>query len=397
MGAKTLLVLTNGHGEDLIGARLATATQAAHGETDGGELRVVAYPIVGLGDPLAAAGFELLEPRRELPSGGLTMHHPRLLLADVGAGIVSLTLRQAGSLRRSRPTAVLVAGDAYAQALAALVRAPRAVYQPLVSVHQSEGAPRLAWQRLFMDRIRAPELWLLRAAERVYARDEATAAHLRARGVSRARYLGNPMMDHLVPAPAAGEEVPKERAAWVALLPGSRGYRERALDVMLAALSAWRGPALVAEVAWAHGATPAPPEGWVAAGDDVWHSEAGNVSARVRLGAFAEVLATADAVVGTAGTANEQAAGLGLPVVAFPVPPDYGEAFLAGQRRLLGAALEVTEPTSGAVTAALQRALYDRERRRAAAREGPARMGGQGASERIGSELAAWLVDLGRA
>lgn len=397
MPARTLLVVTNGHGEDLIGARLAVASADAHRSAGGGELRLVAYPLVGLGAPLAKAGLELLDPRRELPAAGLTMHHPRLLLADVRAGIASLTLKQAAVLRGARPTAVLVTGDAYAQALAALVRAPRAVYQPLVSVHQSEGAPRLAWQRLFMDRIRAPELWLMRAAERVYARDEATAAHLRDRGVGRARYLGNPMMDDLLPAPAAGHTVPETRAARVALLPGSRGYRERALGSMLAALSVWRGPQLAAEVAWAHGDLPPPPAAWAVAGDGSWVSRAGNANVRVRPGAFAEVLATADAVVGTAGTANEQAAGLGLPVVAFPVPPDYGEAFLAGQRRLLGAALEVVEPTAEAVAAALRRALYDPARRLAAARDGPERMGGPGASERIGGELAVWLGGLGSA
>src|SRR5690606_40457442 len=84
-------------------------------------------------------------------------------------------------------------------------------------------------------------------------------------------------------------------------------------------------------------------------------------------GAFPAVLASADAVMGTAGTANEQAVGLGLPVVAFPVPPFYGAAYMRNQKRLLEGALLTTEPTPERISAMLRLALTDpgvRERAR---------------------------------
>lgn len=391
MSFQTLLVVSNGHGEDVIATRIARSTLAA---CAGAEPELLAMPLVGLGSAYAAAGIALYGPRREMPSGGLTIHHPRLLLADLRAGILGLTLRQAAALRRSRPLAVLVVGDAYAHALAALVRAPRAVYQPLVSVHQSVGAPGLSLRRLFMDRIRAPELLLMRGAERLFARDEPTAEHLRTRGLPRATHLGNPMMDGLVRAPSAGALPSADRPARVALLPGSRSYRDRSLALMLAALDAWSGPALTAEVAWTEADPPEPPSGWIQSADGSWTGASSRARVRVRCGAFEEVLAGADAVLGTSGTANEQAAGLGLPVVAFPVLPDYGEAFLAGQKRLLGDALEVVAADAAAIAAGLGRALTDPVRRREAAAMGPARMGGEGASERIGAALAAWLEEV---
>ncbi len=397
-----LLVVSNGHGEDRIAAGLlrAAATALAAQEPaalpagSAGRLAVEVLPIVGMGHAYEADGWQLLEPRREFPSGGLTMHHPRLLLADLRSGIVPFTMRQASVLRQLAPDAVLVVGDAYAQALAALVRAPRAVYQPLVSVHQSAGAPRLSLGRLFMDRIRAPELWLMRRAQLLFLRDEATAAHLRERGVPQARYLGNPMMDGLEPLTTEpGGDLPDGRAPRVALLPGTRGYRERSVRTMLAALTTWpgsEGPLLV-EVAWSGGPLPAASPGWTLESPAVWrHRE---ISVTWREGSFAEVLAAADAVIGTSGTANEQAAGLGLPVVAFPVPPDYGESFLGGQRRLLAGALEVVAADPAAIVAGLRRALYDRHRRQEAAVSGPLRMGQPGAGERIGAALAAWLSE----
>lgn len=382
--AGTLWVVSNGHGEDALGAALL---QALRRRLPGWS--VAAFPVVGAGGAYQALGdVPVLGPRRRLPADGLTLHHPSLLWADLRAGLLATTWAQVRALRAGRPDAVLVVGDVYAQALATLLRgARRFVVQPLVSVRLAEGGGRVAWNRAFMERIRAPERALLRRAEAVYPRDEATAAWLRARGVPRARFLGNPMMDGLA-APALPGSEP---GATVALLPGSRAYAERSLATMLAALerAAADGADLVAWVAWTRGALPLPPPGWrstTLAGAPAWARPGLRVGWAP--GRFAEVLASADAVLGTTGTAQEQAAGLGLPVVAFPVEPAYGRAFLANQQRLLGAALEVAPPEAAPVAAALRRALHDPERRAAARREGPARLGPPGGTEAIADDVA---------
>lgn len=391
---RSLWVLANGHGEDAIAAALATALAPRLAGW-----RLTALPIVGLGDAFARAGIALAEPRRRLPADGLTLHHPRLLLADVRAGLLPLTLAQVRALRRARADAVLVVGDVYAQALAALVpRAPRFVIQPLVSVRLAEGGAHVAWNRTFMERIRAPERALLRRAEVVYPRDEATAAYLRAHGVPRARFLGNPMMDGLQGAPLPGGVA----GATLALLPGSRAYAARAVDRMLAALArlADDGATLRAWVAWTGGPLPAPPDGWAEVTNDPSEDVEGVAAAWRRgtvrvgwvLGRFADVLASADAVIGTSGTAQEQAAGLGLAVVAFPVEPEYGRPFLANQQRLLGPALEVVGPGPAAIAAAALRALSDPARRAAARQAGPKRLGPAGGTEAIAADVARRLM-----
>src|SRR5690606_40911932 len=81
-----LLVVSNGHGEDAIGAALVRRLR--HALPD---LEIQALPLVGTGT--AYEPELLVGPRRALPAGGLTLHHPRLLLQDVRAGIVGLTLR----------------------------------------------------------------------------------------------------------------------------------------------------------------------------------------------------------------------------------------------------------------------------------------------------------------
>ena len=379
-----LLVISNGKGEDYVAARvLERLRELAPG------LSVAAFPLVGEGEQLAAAGVTVVGPRRALPSGGFTFHSPAVLWRDVRAGLLGLTLRQAAFLRGLGPRGMFVVGDVYAQAHAALVPAPRRVLQTLVSVHHGGGeGVGLRW---FMEGFRGPELALLRRAQAVYARDDATAAWLRARGVPAA-WVGNPMMDGLdapplVPRGTAGAPV-------VALLPGSRGQAAASLDLMRRALEL--APPTLALVAWT-GAAPLPrPEGWEA--DDA--APPGLPAAWRRgprrlwwtTGAFPAVLASADAVLGTAGTANEQAVGLGLPVVAFPVPPFYGEAYMRNQKRLLGAGLLTCEPLPERVAALLAYALDEPGVRAAAAAAGAERMGPPGASERLARELAGWLA-----
>lgn len=381
-----LLIVSNGHGEDTIGARLAVRLRSLRPA-----LEISAFPLVGLGQRYQAEGVRVDGPRRHLPAEGLTMHHPRLLWRDVRAGVVGLTIRQMAWLRRARPDAVLVVGDAFAQALAGLVPAPRRVLQPLVSVHHGIGAPRPPLARTFMERIRAPERFLMRRADRVYTRDAPTADHLRRLGVAQATYLGNPMMDDLVARPL---DVPGAGPV-VALLPGSRAYARHSVDMMLSALT--RLGRVRGLVAWALDAVPQPTHGWrldeparPPFASAVWR--AGETSVTWTSGRFAEVLASADAAIGTAGTANEQAAGLGIPVVAFAVPPAYGEAFVANQARLLGGALAVVAAEPGRIADAVRSALSDDDHRAAARTIGPERMGGPGGSDAIAADVAAWLA-----
>jgi uncharacterized protein (TIGR03492 family) len=377
----SLLVVSNGHGEDAIGAALARELLAL------GVGRVVALPLVGEGRAYEALGLEVRGPRRRLPSDGLTLHHPSLAWRDLRAGLLGVTARQVLALRRSRVEAVLVVGDVYAQAMAALVRAPRVVVQPLVSVRLAEGGAAVALHRTFMERIRAPERALMRrATARVYTRDDVTAAWLRSRGVEHAVFLGNPMMDGL-----AGTALPTEPGVpVVALLPGTRAYAAESVRVMLDAVA--RLAPLHALVAWAHDAPPvrAPWSPVTATGPGVvaaWRS--GATTVWWVQGRFADVLASARAVLGTSGTAQEQAAGLGLPVVSFAVPPAYSEAFLANQRRLLGEALRIVPNDAEAVADALREALVDGAHRAAARRAGPERMGPAGGTGRIAADALA--------
>ena len=323
-------------------------------------------------------------PRQAMPSGGLLFHHPALLWGDVRAGFAGMTVRQVGALRRLETDLLIVVGDVYALLLSTLVRTHMRYYiQPLVSVYHQGGR---GLNRRFMEMFTGLERTLIRrTVAHTYVRDEPTALHLKKTGLKNVSALGNPMLDMLEPKRAL--DIPLSSPV-VALLPGTRAYAEESLRSMLAALSGW--PEATGLVAWARGALPRV-EGWGL--ESYEEDELVNIYRRgaqcvyVLRNRFADVLHAADLALGTAGTANEQAAALGLPVVAFPVPPLYTQGFLKNQKRLLSNALTLSEPKPDALAAALKELWHDRERYERAARGGHERMGRPGGTQAIITDI----------
>lgn len=422
-----ILFLSNGHGEDLIGATLARRVQKAAAGTT-----VQALAVVGQGRPYLAAGIPLVGPRRVLPSGGFTRNSLANLWADLRAGLFGLLWRQAAALRRLRPEVDLVVavGD-----ILVLFLARRILRRPTVFLPTAKSDYIAPHFRV--------EVALMRECLKVYPRDALTAAHLAAQGAP-AEYAGNAMMDCLdlsgadlrpaleaasLPAPMASHGphgpapgVPPGPAPQiVALLPGSReeAYRNLAdLTTVAARLVRSSPQPLAFPVALAPSLDPArAAEAIRSAGGEAQLLDpdgpaatppaapipvatspvADSAAVRPRLtlvpGRFGDVIQASDLVLGLAGTANEQAAGLGRPVVTFPGRgAQFTPRFARAQQRLLGEAVVLVEPPDPARVAEITLHLLadpaERQRRAAVGRE---RLGGPGATERMTAGiLAAW-------
>ena len=381
----TFLLLSNGHGEDTVGAQLAQVL----GGYSGLELR--AYPTVGEGQAYREVGVALAGTHHALPSGGLLFHSWQLFLGDLRAGLLPKTVQQVWELGRLEPDVLITIGDAYALLLSARVRARRRFFvQTLVSAYHHQAKPKP--NRMFMERFSSLELKLMhRFAEHVYVRDEATAKLLKDLNIQHVSALGNPMLDKV----AQGQPIRRhQNKPVIALLPGSRAYKYRALEKMLDALR--RLPFGTGLLAWTGGILPLF-SGWTryeGRGEGlkyIYRHE--NKEVFVYEGRFADILYSAQLALGTSGTANEQAAALGIPVVAFEVPPFYSAAFLSNQKRLLAEALSVVEANPQTVADALWTLYSERERYEKAAAAGRERMGATGGSAAIVADI---MMRLGR-
>ncbi|MDQ6766453.1 MAG: lipid-A-disaccharide synthase-related protein [Candidatus Eremiobacteraeota bacterium] len=377
-----ILLVSNGFGETAIATYVARAIHAQEPAA-----RIEHFPLVGRAR--ADTWPPVVGPQRDMPSGGLvTAWNLRNLAADVRAGLAGLTLQQLRYLKRQRFRDVVVAvGDVYCLALC-LIGAGR----PTVFVATAKSelvAPHSGIERA-----------IARRAVAAFARDEPTAASLRAAGI-RAQYAGNIMMDGLQ---ASGADLGlRPGALTIAVLPGSRADAASTAAMQIgqlcaiAAILAGRGRPVQAYFSIAPSVDaqrvrdairqsgvelPAlvEHEGVIARG------RRDNLEVALVRGGFGDMLEAAEIVLGQAGTANEQAAGCGKPVIAAVQPgeaPEKMHWYRMRQKRLLGDALLVLPAQPQLFAAEVVRLIDDSQRMLHMSAVGRERMGRPGGASAV--------------
>jgi len=330
-----LLLLSNGHGEDLSGARLGQALQQ-----QGAEVRAV--PLVGDGAPYRQAELQVAGRTQSFSTGGLGYASFTGRLKEILQGQVLYLLKRSWRFLRDarRADGIVVVGDVIPVILAWLSGKPVITYLVAYSSHY-EGRLRLPWPC-------GPCLASKRFAA-VFSRDALSASDLSEQLRRPVEFLGNPFMDGLVALDAS------ERSGRVLLLPGSRLPEARQnLERMLALLEELPAglrkhdfqAALVRELPAAAVEALAASRGWSLSSStsrSLWLKRQGLVL-QCCWGQFTTLLPAAQVVVSMAGTASEQAAGLGKPVLQLAGHgPQFTVGFAEAQRRLLGPAVHCAE------------------------------------------------------
>ena len=379
---RRILFVSNGHGESAIADRIACEVQAL------AQVPVGLDHLALVGEPPPSRALTTGGPRRALPSGGLVaMGNVAAFARDLRAGFTTLLREQTSFLRREgvRYDCVLAVGDAYALGLSLLARRRTLFVGTAKSVYVARYGPF--------------ERTLLRRAARSFVRDEATAFDLRVDGV-RAEAPGNVIVDLIDGAPPPAGEF--AQGTWLGLLPGSReaAYADAVrLARMLSALALRRGEArgllsLAPGLAAARFAAALAAEGWTLAGGDgenvAFRATSGGASICGWSGPLGTLLAASSLVAGQAGTANEQAAALGKPVVALDaegaglrrVGPGEGW-YRMRQRRLLGEALTLVPPSPPEAAERIAALLDDPAALARMRSAGPERMGRPGGARAI--------------
>ena len=404
-----LLVISNGHGEDLIALKII---EALHRLQPAWKLKVL--PLVGEGNCFQAAvnkgWVEKIGPSAGLPSGGFSNQSLRALLSDLLAGLPLLTWRQWICMQReSRSIAgILAVGDLLPLLMAWTSRRPfgfigtpksdytwssgpgQALSDPYHALKGSEWDP---WEWLLMKR---------RSCHLVAMRDRLTARGLRRHGV-KATSPGNPMMDGL------GTSKPPaslERCRRVLLLCGSRipealhNFRRLISGLMqmpspvplavLAALGSKPHPSELQELLQSLGFRSCPPPSSALEASACWVR--GPLLLLIGPGQFQQWVAWAEAGVATAGTATEQMVGLGIPALSLPGRgPQFTRGFAERQSRLLGGAVRTCE-SEEELGRRLNQLLNDPLLRQEMGRMGRQRMGPSGGSEVIARAVVTQLA-----
>jgi uncharacterized protein (TIGR03492 family) len=396
---RPILLLSNGHGEDLSGALIGRALVERG-------LTVDALPLVGHGRAYEQAGIRLRGRTREYSTGGLGYTSAFGRLTELVQGQVIYLLSRLLLLLRIAPRyqLILVVGDVIPVIAAWLSGRPTATYLVAYSSHY-EGKLRLPWPC-------APCL-RQRRTRAIYSRDALTAADLTGQLQRSVHFLGNPFFDGALSPSEPLKGHPRQR---LGLLPGSRLPEAlHNLELMLRVLERLPEPLRPAERLGLHAAlvgklTPqevaplASRLGWKLQleGEERCSLQRGPLQLQLEWGRFAAVVQQCDLLLSMTGTAAEQCVGLGKPVLQLVGDgPQFTANFAEAQRRLLGPGLfcasgptgseEQLDGTAALLEQLLARLLSDGGWRAALQQLGRERIGSGGGAARMAADLRTHL------
>lgn len=404
-----LLVISNGHGEDIIAVRII---EQLHMTLQ--NWQITALPIVGEGYAYQKLQIPLIGKVQAMPSGGFVYMSKNHLFADLQGGLLQLTLEQLKAVRQwsknystTGKSAILAVGDIVPLLFAWLSGSGYAFVGTAKSEYylrnsQEQWLAKTSWLEKQFGSVYLPwERWLMNGALSVYPRDGLTTKILQQKGI-KAYDLGNPMMDGFVVANAKVSL--KEETIKILLLPGSR-YQEALRNWQQILLAVTQTIAELPSSNLIFYAAIAPALELTlfqqSLKENGWQLEAESGQKQYRQGkatlwlgqnAYETYLQKADIAIAMAGTATEQFVGLGKPAITMPgTGPQCTFAFMEAQSRLLGCSVLLQE-TPMQVGKQIKSLLNSPELLQAIADNGKARMGYPGAARRIAHHLQTTLL-----
>jgi len=392
---RRILLLSNGHGEDLSGALIGQALQAQG-------CLVEALPLVGHGQAYEQSGIVCRGKTREYSTGGLGYTSLLGRLTELVQGqIVYLLSRTLLLLRIARRyDLVLVVGDVIPVLAGWLSRRPMATYLVAYSSHY-EGRLRLPW----------PCGICLKGSnsKAIYSRDQLTADDLSVQLQRPVQFFGNPFFDGALSSSDPLSGAPQQR---LGLLPGSRLPEAlHNLELMLRVLERLPEPlrpatrlglhaALVGKLTPQEVAPLASRLGWrlELSSNNRCSLQRGPLHLQLEWGRFAAVVQQCDLLLSMTGTAAEQCVGLAKPVLQLVGNgPQFTENFAEAQRRLLGPGVacapgepgseEQLSGTAELLEQLLDRLLEDRGWQEQLKRLGEERIGQGGGAAKMAADL----------
>ena len=391
-----LLVISNGHGEDIIAVRLIEQLKLTSNN-----LEIIALPIVGEGYAYRKNQITLAGKVQTMPSGGFVYMSKKHFYSDLHDGLLQLSLDQLKVVRQYGKTknAILAVGDIVPLLFArfsgsryAFVGTAKSEYY--LRDRTFKWLSQTSWLEKRWGSVYLPwERWLMSGAVSVYPRDALTTKILQQQGI-KAHNLGNPMMDGF--SVAANRQI--GRTLKILLLPGSR-TQEAIRNWQLIAIAISEIVTQIKEYNLVFYAAIAPAleiepfrqtlldRGWHQISASKMRFEQRQATLWLAQNAYEEYLQTSHLGIAMAGTATEQFVGLGKPVITmFGNGPQCTFAFMEAQNRLLGCSVLLQTKPTGVVNA-IEALLDSPQRLRAIFDNGRVRMGNPGAARRIARHL----------
>jgi uncharacterized protein (TIGR03492 family) len=327
-------MLSNGHGEDLSGSLLAKQFVKSG-------YSVHALPIVGKGNHYEKEKIRIIGKTKEFSTGGIGYNSFKGRLTEIFGGEIFYLLKRLYLTYKIRKKYdyFFVVGDIVPVFFAWICKKDFFTYLVAYSSHY-EGKLKLPW----------PSKFLLRSkkSKNIYTRDSLTANHLTFQLKKKVSFLGNPFMDKFYPR---DKELMKSEFC-IGLFPGSR-FPEMLENFILIlevlegmsdlsyfqkiefnfaivnALSASKIKEILQNRRWLY--LEKIKEKYLL------KFQYKSLEVNIYWNNFDKILLKSNCCISMAGTASEQAIGLGKPVIQIEGKgPQFTKSFAEAQRRLLG-------------------------------------------------------------
>ena len=329
-----ILVISNGHGEDISGCLLAKTLIELGNHVD-------ALPIVGHGKSYVRENIRIIGKTRLFNTGGLGYNSFKGRLDDLVNGQIIYLLKKlflTYSLRKEYDS-FLVVGDIVPILFAWFCRKKYFLYLVAYSSHY-EGKLVLPWPCQFC--LKSNKL------KKIYSRDQLTADDLTHQLKREVYFFGNPFMD-IFDQFENKSNFPK---TIFNLLPGSRLPEiEKNFIIMLDLLENLSNYKIFNDISFEFALVDSFSKHKIQKilSQRNWQFQSHNEEVNIIIysfqsiyisliwNSFEKTLSRSDVVISMSGTAAEQAVGLAKPVIQIDGPgPQFTSSFANAQRRLLG-------------------------------------------------------------
>lgn len=337
------LILSNGYGEDQVGAKLIEELNRIGRKGN----KFWAMPVVGEGRAYQKYEYiNILGPNKIFRSGGF-LRRLKDILGDIREGLVSYHIKQIKTLKGLNKSenidAIIAIGDFFL-VLISLAAFKKKIY--FLPTAKSDYFQKHYWIEKYI---------VKKICKIVFPRDEITSKSFKDFKIN-SLYLGNVLMDTIEDTSDLNLVIDKGKKN-IVILPGSRNEAYENLEKINKVLGK------LDEILKKKNLFVSYFISLPQMLDEVKVTEIiGNNNIRVVKGRFKTLVENAELLIGLAGTANEQACSMGKPVIAFEGygPQTTKERFLE-QKKLLGSHLIFLEGSEEKIAENICRILEDKE------------------------------------
>jgi len=350
-------ILSNSYGEDRSGALIGIEAKKLYKG-----IEIISFPLVSFGEEYKKRGIKVIGGSAPPPSGGFFLKSIEEFLRDLIEELpIPFNYIKTLHNLKHRFDILIVVGDVPLLILGWLGLRMKSYF--LAPCKSDWKAPHLWIEKVIMKN----------STKLVFTHDELTALNLRRNKVN-ALFLGNPMMDDLI---AENRYSPPEKKLLIGILPGSREESYGNIKKIVQIINAIKKRLDNVHFAVSISDTV-----------DIIKMKEHIINLEndidVIKGAFIDILRNSALVISLAGTATEQAVGLGIPVISFVGSgAQTTKRRLLGQRKLLGKSFKLIHYNPENIADEIEKILMDKELREEMGKSGRKRMGALGGARNI--------------